>query len=117
MKRVAIKFSFKAGLSMRETPVLVQKAYGNEVLNRSNVFSWYSRFRDGRDLVEEYKRGSHAKSTRTEGNIAAVADLVKNYRRIASGMIAESLNIPKTVVFPILKEKVVCTFFSTLLDT
>jgi len=35
---------------------------------------------------------------------AAVADLVKNYCRIASRMIAESLNIPKTVVLWILKE-------------
>jgi hypothetical protein len=30
--------------------------------------------------------------------------MVKNYRRIASRMIAESLNIPKTVVLRILKE-------------
>ena len=44
------------------------------------------------------------KSTLTEVNIAAVADLVKNDRRIASRMIAESLNIPKTVVLWILKE-------------
>ena len=29
---------FKAGLSATETLVLVQKAYGNEVLNLSNVF-------------------------------------------------------------------------------
>jgi hypothetical protein len=42
--------------------------------------------------------------TRTEVNIVAVADLVKNYRQIASRMIAESLNIPKTVVLQILKE-------------
>jgi hypothetical protein len=37
-QRVAIKFCFKAGLSETETLVLVQKAYGNEALNRSNVF-------------------------------------------------------------------------------
>ena len=30
--RLAVKFCFKAGLSVTETPVLVQKAYGNEVL-------------------------------------------------------------------------------------
>ena len=36
-------------------------------------------------------------------NTAAVADLVKNDRRIASRMI-ESLNIPKTVVLQFLKE-------------
>jgi len=45
---VFIKFCFKAGLSVTETLVLVQKSYGNEALNRSNVFRWYSRFRNGR---------------------------------------------------------------------
>ena len=46
---VATTFCFKAGLSATETLVLMQKAYGNEALNRSNVFRWYSRFRDGRE--------------------------------------------------------------------
>jgi len=103
-QRVDIKFCFKAGLSATETLVLLQKAYGNEALNRSNVFRWYSRFREGRELVKYDERGGPPKSTRTEVNIAAVADLVKNYLRSASRMIAESLNIPKTVVRQILKE-------------
>jgi DNA-binding IscR family transcriptional regulator len=60
--------------------------------------------RDGRELVQDDERGGFPKSTETEVNIAAFADLVKNERRIASRMIAESLNIPKTVVLRILKE-------------
>jgi len=35
----------------------VQKAYGNEVLNQSNVFRWFSRFRDGKELVGDGERG------------------------------------------------------------
>jgi len=62
-QRVAIKFCFKAELSATETPVLVQKAYGNEALNRSEVFRWYSRFGDGRELVEDNERGGRPKST------------------------------------------------------
>jgi hypothetical protein len=81
--RVAIKFCFKVGLSAKETVILVQKPYGNEALNRSKVFRWYSRFRDGRELVEDIERGGHPKLTQTEVNIAAVADLVKNDCRIA----------------------------------
>jgi hypothetical protein len=77
-KRVAIKFCFKAGLSATESLALVQKAYGNEALNRSNVFRWYSGFQDGRELVEDDKRGCRSNSTQTEVHIAAVADLVKN---------------------------------------
>ena len=104
VQRVSIKFCSKFGLSATETVVLVQKAYGSEALNRTNFFRWYSRFRDGRELVEDDERGCRPKSTRTEVNIAAVADLLKNDHRITSRMITVSLNILKTVVLWILRE-------------
>jgi hypothetical protein len=72
-QRVAIKFCFKT----TETLVMVKRVYRNEALNRSSVFGWYSRFRDERELVEDDERGGRPKSTRTEVNLAAVADLVK----------------------------------------
>jgi len=103
-QRVATKFCSKAGLSATETLVLVQKTYGNEAANRSNVFRWYSEFRDGRELVEDDERDGRPISTRNEVNIAAVSDLVKNDRRIASRIITEFFNIPSTVVLRILKE-------------
>ena len=78
-QRCVIKFCFKGGLSGTETLVLVQKAYGGEALNRSNVFSWYSRFRHGRKLVENDERGGCPKSTRTEVNSSAVAGLVESH--------------------------------------
>jgi len=90
--------------NLRLLQIIHRKTYGNEALNRSNLFRWYSRFRDRKELVEDDERGGRPKSTRTEVNIAAVADLVKNDRWIASRMIAESLNIPKTVVLQIPKE-------------
>jgi hypothetical protein len=61
-QRVAVQFSIKAGLSATETLVLLQKAYGNEALNQSNVFRWYSQFQDGRELIEVKERGSRPKS-------------------------------------------------------
>ena len=54
--------------------------------------------------MEDDERTVRPKSTRSEVNIAAGADMIKNDRRISSRMIAESLNIPKTVVFRILIE-------------
>jgi hypothetical protein len=56
MNRVAVKFCFKAGLYATGALKLVQKAYGGEAVNRSNVFRWYSPFRDGRELVEDGER-------------------------------------------------------------
>jgi hypothetical protein len=67
-------------------------------------------------LVEDDERGGRPKSTRTEVNIVAVADLVKNYRRIASRMITESSNIPKPVVLRILKEDFCRRYFFFLHD-
>ena len=55
----------------------MQKACGNEAVNRSQVFRWYSQFRDGRELVEDNKRDGIPKSTRIEVKIAVVVDLVK----------------------------------------
>jgi hypothetical protein len=103
-QRVVIKIYFKAGLSATEKLVLVQKAYGNEAVNRSKVFRWYSQFRDRGELVDDDERVGRQKTNRTEVRIAAVADFVKNDLRIASRMIFEYLNIPKTVVLRILKE-------------
>jgi len=67
-------------------------------------FRRYSQFRDRKELAEDDERCGRPKSTRTEVNIAAVTDLVKNDRQIASRMIAEPLNFSKTVVLRILKE-------------
>jgi hypothetical protein len=109
-QRVAIKFCFKAGLSATETLVLVHETYGNEALNRSNVFRWYSRFPDRRELIEDDERGGRPKSTQTEVNIAAVADLVKNDHRITSRMVVESLNIPKILKEDLGKRKLCACF-------
>jgi hypothetical protein len=100
-QRIAIKFRFKACLSVT---VLVQKADGNEALNRSNIFRRYSRFRDGTELAEDDERGGCPKSARTEVNVADDDDLVQNDGRIASRTTEESLSIPKTVVLRILKK-------------
>jgi hypothetical protein len=78
-QRCATKLPFKARLSAAELLVLVQKAYGYEAKKKKKIFRWYSRFRDGRKLVEDEERDGRPKSTRTEVNIAAVADLVKNH--------------------------------------
>jgi hypothetical protein len=76
-QRVAIKFCFKAGPSATETLASVQNTYENEALNLTKIFRRYSRFRDRRELLEDDERGGGPKLTRTEANIANVADFVK----------------------------------------
>jgi len=69
------------------------------------------------ELVENDESGGRPKLIRTEINIAAVADLVKNDRRIASRMIAESLKISKFAVLlkeDLGKRKLCVSFFQNL---
>ena len=75
------------------------KGLCEQAVNRSIVFRWYSRFCAGRKQVESEERSGRPKSTRTEVNTPAVANLVTNDRRITSRKIAEPLNIPKTKCF------------------
>jgi hypothetical protein len=55
-------------------------------------------------LVEDDERCGRPKSTQSVVNIVSVVDLFKSDREIASRMVAETLNIPKTLVRRILKE-------------
>ena len=73
----------------------MQKAYGNEALNQTNIFMWYFRSLDGRDLVEYDESVASPKSNRTEVSIDVVADMVQKDRRIEPRMIAESFYILK----------------------
>jgi hypothetical protein len=52
-QRLAIKFCFKARKSATETLQMVNAAYVDQALSRSNVFRWYGRFRDGREDTED----------------------------------------------------------------
>jgi hypothetical protein len=82
------------------------------VLNRSKVCMYeYSRFRDGRKLVESEERGGRPKSTRNEVTFSAVAaNLLKNDRRIAPKLITESFYISSDLERGFRKENVVCAF-------
>ena len=120
-QRVATKVCFKSGLSVTEALVLVQKAYGNEAVNRSNAFKWYSGFREGRELVEDDERGGRPKSTRIEVNIAALADLAKKWPSNRIKTDSRIFEHPQGCMSSnsergFGKEKVVCRFCSTHLD-
>jgi hypothetical protein len=111
---VAIKCCFKAGVSATEQRYWCKRLLWMSLWTHQS-FRWYSRFGNGRELVKNDEKCGRPKSIRTEVNIAVVSNLFKNDRLIASRMIAESLNIPKSVVLRILKdiwERKICVYVS-----
>ena len=45
---ISIKFCFKIGKTATETYQLLQQAYSEDTLGRTQVFDWFRRFKDGR---------------------------------------------------------------------
>ena len=85
-------------------------------------FRWYSRFRDGRELVEDDERDGRPKSTRTEVKYCCCcwfgknwpSNRIKNDSRIFKHPRDRSSSDSERRFG---KEKDVCTFCSTILDT
>ena len=68
-QRLAIKFCFKAGKSETETLQMVNAAYGDQAVSRSNVFRWYVLFRDGREVIEDDPRSGRPTECRNDNNV------------------------------------------------
>ena len=75
-QRLAIKFCFKAGKSATETLQMVNVAYGDQALPRSNVFRWFGRFRDGREDIEDDPRSGRTTDCRNENNVQKIYQLL-----------------------------------------
>ena len=64
-ERYAIKFCFKLGKNATETYGILQTAFGASCMNRTLVFEWRKRFKEGREYVRDNKRRGRNKEVRT----------------------------------------------------
>jgi hypothetical protein len=103
-QRVAIKFCCNVDFSATKTVELIQKAYDNAALKRTTIFDWHKQFREGRDSVKDDEGSGRPTTSRSDNNIAAVDKMFKEDRKVTSRLIADTVDIPKTVVLRILRE-------------
>jgi len=97
-QRLAIKFCFKAGKSATETLQMVNAAYGDQALSRSNVFRWYGRFRDGQEDNEDNPRSGWPTKCRNDNNVEKISQLLLQNRHLLLRMLADEVNICKDTV-------------------
>lgn len=81
-QRVCIKFCVKLDKSATETIQLLQQAYGDSSLKKSQVFNWHRRFREGRESVEDDSRSGRPAEIRTSTNLERIKDLIMSDRRL-----------------------------------
>ena len=101
-ERICIKFCFKIGKTAMETYQLLQQAYGEDALGRTQVFDWFHRFKEGRIFVESDPCSERPSTSRNEEMIAKVRTFVCNNRRLTVWEIADDcatfawISSPKT---------------------
>jgi len=88
-QRICIKFCFKIGKTATETIQLLQQAYGEDAMGRTQVFEWFCRFKEGRTSVESGPRSGQPSTSRNEEIIAKVRTIVRNNRRLTVREIAD----------------------------
>ena len=103
-QQLALKFCFKAGKSVTETLQMVNAAYGDQALSRSNVFRWYGRFRDGREDIEEDPRSGRPTECRNGNNVEKISQLLLQNRHFSLRMLADEVNIGKDTVTTIVED-------------
>ena len=64
-ERYAIKFCFKLGKNATETYGMLQAAFGASCMNRTSVFEWNKKFKEGRVSVRDDERCGRSKEVNT----------------------------------------------------
>ena len=64
-EQYAIKFCFKQWKNATETYGMLQTAFGASCMNRTSVFEWYKRFKEGRESVRDDERCGRSKEVNT----------------------------------------------------
>jgi hypothetical protein len=91
-QRLAIKFCFQARKSATETLQMVNAAYVDQALTRSNVFRWYERFRDGRGDNEDDPRNGRPTECRNDNNVEKISQLLLQNRHLSLRTLADEVN-------------------------
>jgi len=100
---------------MTETLQMVNAAYGDQALSRSNVFRWYGRFRDGREDIEDDPRSGRPTECRNDNNVEKISQLLLQNCYLSLRMLADEVNIGKDTVRKIavedLRKRKICSRF------
>jgi len=102
---VCVKFCFKLGKTSTETWEMLQQAFGDECMSRTQCFEWYSHFKTGRTSIDEDPRSGLPSTSTDDVHIDAVRHLILQNRHLTIREIAEYVGISFGSCQAILTEK------------
>ena len=82
----------------------MKKVYGDDCLSRARIHEWFTRFRHGREDINNDKHTGRPKSVITENSIKIVREFIKNEPKLSLKLMESELNISKTSIYRILTD-------------
>ena len=101
-ERYAIKFCFKLGKNATKTYGLLQTAFGASCMNRTSVFEWHKRFKEGTDSVREDDR---SKEVRTPELIGQIKNFMDKDRYVSIETISAQFDVSVGTIDTIIREE------------
>lgn len=83
---------------------MIEEAFGEEAMSKSQSDRWHKAFREGREEVADEARSGRPSTSRDDNAIEKVRVLLNTDRRLSVRLIADQLDIPKSVVYRIVTE-------------
>jgi len=103
-QRVCVKFCFKLGKTFTETFQMLQQAYGEDCLSRTQCYEWYQRFKSGRTSIEDDPKSGRPSSSTGDDHIEKVRSVIRE-NRLTVREVFEEVVICKSSCHTILTEK------------
>jgi hypothetical protein len=95
-QRVCVKFCFKLGKIFTETFQMLQQAYGEDCLSRTQCYEWYQHFKSGRTPIEDDPKSGRPSSSTGNDHIEKVCSVIRENRRLTVHEVSEEVGICKS---------------------
>ena len=103
-ERYAIKFCFKLGKNATDTYGILQTAFGASCINRTSVYEWHKRFKEGRESVRDDERCERSKEVNTAELIGQIKNIMDKDRRVSIETISAQFDVIAGTVYTIIRE-------------
>ena len=100
-----VKFCFKLGKTFTETFQMLQQAYGEDCLSRTQCYEWYQRFKSGRTSIEDEPKSGQPSSSTGDDHIEKVRSVIRENRRLTVREVSEEVGTCESSCHTIFTEK------------
>ena len=90
-QRICVKFCFNLGKTFTEDFQMLQQAYGEDCLNRTQSHEWYQRFKSGRKSIEDDPKSGRPSTSMDDDHAEKVRAVIRQNCRLTVREVASCL--------------------------